>query len=98
MSITTQFPRDELLSGIAIAITNNQLVADRVLPRGTPFNKKKFSYLHYNSEQFFNVPETAVSRKGRLNQSTTRRRISNLSPPKRRPTWSCSTVKSAWLT
>lgn len=68
MSIKTPFPRDEQLTAIAIAVTNNELIADQVIPRGKPLTKKKFTYTQYETEQFFAVPETAVSRKGRMNQ------------------------------
>lgn len=64
---TTAFPVNAELTAIAIGFQNpeDQLIADRVLPRiPTP---KKFTYTLYTEQQGYTVPNTRVGRKSEPN-------------------------------
>jgi hypothetical protein len=64
---TTPFVIVPSLTAIAVAYTQKNLIADRVLPR-VPVSTKSFRYLKYGLGDAFTVPETAVGRKGTPNQ------------------------------
>ncbi len=61
------YPIDPHLTAIAIAYRNAQYIADMVLPR-VRVGKQKFSFLQYASDQFFNIPDTAVGRRSKPNE------------------------------
>lgn len=61
------FPTDPRLTGIAIAYRNNELIADRVLPR-VPVGKKEFRWLKFDRAERMTVPETLVGRKSLPNE------------------------------
>lgn len=59
------FPIDPVLTGIAIAYRNPELIADFVLPRFQPvLTKKEFKYYVFSKAEQFTVPNTAVGRRG----------------------------------
>ncbi|WP_211452615.1 phage capsid protein [Collimonas antrihumi] len=62
------FPQDPQLTAIAIAISNNELIADLVLPRTTPLGKSSFKYQEFETAQFFTVPDTKVGRRSQVNE------------------------------
>ncbi|GAA4648293.1 hypothetical protein GCM10023116_05600 [Kistimonas scapharcae] len=57
------FVTNPVLTAIAIAYTNNEFIADRVLPR-TTVPAREFKWTRYNKEDRFTIPETLVGRKG----------------------------------
>lgn len=61
------FPIDPALTAIAIAYKNPNYIADVVLPR-VRVGKQRFSFMQYADEQYFNVVDTRVGRRGRPNQ------------------------------
>lgn len=61
------FPIDPRLTGIVIAYQNNELVADRVLPR-VPVGSKTFRWLKFDRAERMTVPETLVGRKSLPNE------------------------------
>jgi hypothetical protein len=56
-----------VLCAVAVAYTNGQMIADKVLPR-VPVDAQKFRYMKYAAGEFFTLPETKVGRKGQPNQ------------------------------
>lgn len=61
------FPINPVNTAIAIAYRNTRLIADEVLPR-VPVSSTEFKYMLHNLADGFTVPDTQVSRKGRVNQ------------------------------
>jgi hypothetical protein len=61
------FPTDPKLTSLSIAYQNKRLIADSVLPRKR-VGAQNFKYRLYDSGAFLTIPETAVSRKGVVNQ------------------------------
>lgn len=61
------FPTDPRLTGIAIAYSNAELVADKVLPR-VPVGAKEFRWLKFDKAERMTVPETLVGRKSLPNE------------------------------
>ena len=61
------FTINPILSAVALAYTNNALIADRVLPR-VPVSKPQFLYLKYGVGDGFTIPNTMVGRTSRPNQ------------------------------
>ena len=61
------FPTDPRLTGIAIAYRNNEMVADRILPR-VPVPKREFRWLKFDRAERMTVPETLISRKSVPNE------------------------------
>jgi hypothetical protein len=61
------FPVDPVLTAIAIAYRNRQMIADDVLPR-TSVGKQEFKYLKYDLGESFTVPNSLVGRASRPNQ------------------------------
>lgn len=61
------FPTDPRLTGIAIAYRNNEMVADRILPR-VPVPKREFRWLKFDRAERMTVPETLVGRKSVPNE------------------------------
>lgn len=61
------FPIDAPMTAIAIAYRNARMIADQVLPR-TPVGKQEFKYFRHNLAEGFTVPDTAVGRRGRVNE------------------------------
>ncbi len=66
----TRMPVDPTLTSIAIAYRNpdSSLIADEVMPRCSPIPTSEFKYLEYDIEDGLRVPETAVGRKGKVNE------------------------------
>lgn len=60
------FPTDPVLQAIVIAYRNQDLIADRVLPR-VPVAKREFKYNLYPVEETFALPDTKIGRKSRPN-------------------------------
>lgn len=58
------YPNDPRLTGIAIAFRNQEMIADRVMPR-VPVPKTTFKWEEYDFAEGVTVPETMVGRKGR---------------------------------
>jgi hypothetical protein len=58
------FPITPALTSIALAYTNEKMIADGVLPR-IPVGKQDFKYTTYALADSFNVPNTLVGRKGK---------------------------------
>ncbi|MTI11562.1 hypothetical protein, partial [Sansalvadorimonas verongulae] len=58
------FVTNPVLTAIAIAYTNSEFIADRVLPR-VGVGSREFKWTQYNKEDRFTIPETLVGRKGR---------------------------------
>lgn len=56
-----------VLSAIAVAYKNGQMIADSVLPR-VPVDAENFKYMSYPIGEFFSPPDTKVGRKGQPNQ------------------------------
>lgn len=50
-------------TGISLAYTNTDYIADKVLPR-VPVSKQVFTYDEYPAEAFLNVPKTLIGPKG----------------------------------
>lgn len=67
MSKAAPFPIQAELTAIAIAYRNTRMIADEVLPRVT-VGKSDFKYMLHNLADGFTVPDTNVSRTGRVNQ------------------------------
>lgn len=61
------FPTDPRLTGIVIAYTNNEMIADKILPR-VPVAKKEFRWLKFDRAERMTVPETLVGRKSLPNE------------------------------
>lgn len=56
-----------VLSAVAVAYKNGQMIADSVLPR-VPVSAENFKYHSYPIGEFFSPPDTKVGRKGQPNQ------------------------------
>lgn len=67
MSQTRPFPVDTRLTGIALAYTNRELIADQVMPR-VPVGGQTFQWLRFNKADRFTIPNTKVGRKGVPNE------------------------------
>jgi hypothetical protein len=67
MSQPRPFPVDARLTGIALAYTNRELIADAVMPR-VPVGNQTFKWLRYNKADRFTIPNTLVGRKGQPNE------------------------------
>ena len=67
MSQSRPFTVDPRLTGIAIAYTNREFIADAVMPRISVGNQQ-FKWLEYNKADRFTVPNTLVGRKGTVNE------------------------------
>src|SRR6266576_852697 len=61
------FVINPVLTAIALAYTNQDFIADRVLPR-VPVAKQVFAYLKYGVADGFSIPNTMVGRTSRPNQ------------------------------
>lgn len=63
------FVVDPVLTAVAVGFRNDAqtLIADRVLPR-VGVGAEKFKWTEYPLEESFNLPETKVGRRGRVNQ------------------------------
>ncbi len=57
-----EFPVDNKLTAITMAFKQDNLIADKVLPR-VPVPTKNFRYIRYNYEDTLTIPETKVSPK-----------------------------------
>lgn len=58
------FPVDPELTGIAISFKNEEMIADKVLPRLEPrLKKKEFKYQQFGAAQSLTIPDTLVGRK-----------------------------------
>lgn len=61
------FPVFREQTAIALAYRNARYIADEVLPR-TPVPSREFTWLQYNRNEMFTIPETLVGRKGQPNE------------------------------
>jgi hypothetical protein len=61
------YPINPALTAIAVGYTNEEMIADRVLPR-VPVGKQLFKYKKYALADAFSVPNTLVGRKGEPNE------------------------------
>lgn len=61
------FPIDPVQTGITLAYSNRQYIADLVLPR-VPVGGREFEYKQIGRDQMFSVPSTLVGRKGQPNE------------------------------
>ncbi len=61
------FPIDPYLTGIALAYTNEELIAEQVLPSVT-VGKQEFKWNRYSLAESFTIPNTQVGRKSAPNQ------------------------------
>jgi hypothetical protein len=61
------YPIDPALTAIAIAYANPGYIADQVAPR-IPVNKQEFTFMKYDIDQNFNIPDTRVGRKSKPNE------------------------------
>ncbi|MFW5499595.1 MULTISPECIES: hypothetical protein [unclassified Maridesulfovibrio] len=66
----SRMPVDPTLTSIAIAWRNpdGSLIADEVMFRCSPIPTMEFKYLEYDIVEGIRVPETAVGRKGKVNE------------------------------
>jgi hypothetical protein len=67
MSTPSLFTMIPYLTEIAIAYKNPKLIADEVLPR-VPVGKQDFQYQTMPKGDAFTIPDTMVTRKGRVNE------------------------------
>jgi hypothetical protein len=67
MSSLSAYPINPALTAIAVAYSNEQMIADLVLPR-TPVGKQVFKYKKFALADAFTVPNTLVGRKGEPNE------------------------------
>lgn len=67
MSQKRPFPVDPVLTQIAMAYRNRELIADLVLPR-VPVGGEDFKYTVFEKSERFTVPNTRVGRKSRTNE------------------------------
>lgn len=63
------YPIDPALTAIAIAYHNGNYIGDLVLPR-IRVGKQAFKFMAYNTDTYFNVPDTLVGRRSRPGQVT----------------------------
>lgn len=68
MSNQSRYPVDPELVAVGVNVKPEGMIADEVLPRLPPITKSEFRYNYFPSAQAFIVPDTAVGRKGRVNQ------------------------------
>lgn len=61
------FKTDPVRTAITLAYQNRAMIADMVLPR-VPVSSEEFKWTSYNKADRFNIPDTTIDRKGRLNQ------------------------------
>lgn len=61
------FVTDPVRTAIAMAYTNAEYIADRVLPR-VPVGGREYKYTMYNKADRFTIPDSTVGRKGRVNE------------------------------
>jgi hypothetical protein len=61
------FPIDPVQTGITLAYSNRQYIADFVLPR-VPVGGREFEYKQIGRDQMFTVPSSLVGRKGQPNE------------------------------
>ena len=61
------FPIHPTYTGIAMAYTNEAMIADEVLPKATPVAKKEFTYLEFPVEEALSVPDTRIGRRSEAN-------------------------------
>lgn len=61
------FPLNPVYTAIAIAYTNQRLIADMVMPR-VPVASKEFKYRKYELADGFTIPDTKVGRRSRPNE------------------------------
>lgn len=61
------FKTDPVRTAIALAYSNEQYIADMVLPRAM-VSSEEFLWTLYNKADGFTVPDTTIDRKGRFNQ------------------------------
>jgi hypothetical protein len=67
MTSNTPYPIDPIQTAITVGYRNTMYIADQVLPR-VPVGRQEFKYLTYPVEETFRLPETAVGRRGRVNE------------------------------
>jgi hypothetical protein len=67
MSSLNPYPINPALTAIAVAYSNEKMIADAVLPR-TPVGKQVFKYKKFSLGDAFTVPNTLVGRKGQPNE------------------------------
>lgn len=67
MANEAPFPVDPVLTGIAVAYKNSDLIADEVLPR-VSVGKQVFKYWNYPIAESFAIPDSLVGRRGRPNE------------------------------
>lgn len=67
MANTAPFVVQPDLTAIAKRYANESFIADEVLPR-VPVGKAEFKYTVYTKSELFTVPDTLVSRTGKVNQ------------------------------
>jgi hypothetical protein len=61
------FPVDPVLTQVAVAYRNGDMIADEVLPR-VPVGAQNFKYNKWSAEDSFTVPNTTVGRTSKVNQ------------------------------
>jgi hypothetical protein len=61
------FPTQPRYLALWLSYTNNELIADQVMPE-TPVEAETFKWNQYNKEDFFRITETQVGRLGQPNQ------------------------------
>lgn len=61
------FPIDPVMTGIAIAYSNEEYIADAVLPRA-PVGLQSYKYKKYDLGETFRIPDTHVGRTGKPNE------------------------------
>lgn len=64
MAASAPFAIDPQLTAIALAYKNRALIADEVLPRILPVNKKTFKYTLFDKVETMTIPDTRVGRRG----------------------------------
>lgn len=67
MSSLNPYPINPALTAIAVAYSNEKMIADDVLPR-TPVGRQVFKYKKFNLADAFTVPNTNVGRKSTANE------------------------------
>ncbi|MBA4792292.1 MAG: phage capsid protein [Phenylobacterium sp.] len=61
------FPVNPTLTGIALAYTNEEMIADQVLPYASPVKTEEFTYLRYAEGEGQTVPDTRIGRRSEAN-------------------------------
>jgi hypothetical protein len=69
MAANTPFPIDPIQTAITVAYRNPMYIADRVLRR-VPVGREEFKFLSYPEAETMRLPETAVGRRGKVNEVT----------------------------